>query len=103
MTALRHPVELFPTDPVFVEANHLVYSCVRDWAARGWRCGRCEVGIFILRPGEELPAPGRVCTVCQATVCLLQDRASMWRQPVRVAALVLLGTWPLLLIWALIG
>src|SRR5262249_7727182 len=60
---------------VLVAANHLVYYCERDPKAHGWRCGRCEVGVFLLAPGDALPRPGRTCGVCQAQICLLNNGA----------------------------
>jgi hypothetical protein len=89
---------------VLVAANHLVYYCERDLKAHGWRCGRCEVGIFMLAPGEGLPRPGRTCGVCQAQICLLNNGADWRRRPPLVAAVVaLVVTWPFLLLWALFG
>jgi hypothetical protein len=89
---------------VLVAANHLVYYCERDFKANGWRCGRCEVGIFVLAAGESLPRPGRTCGVCQAQVCLLNNAGDWRRRPSLVAAVVaLVVTWPFLLLWALFG
>jgi hypothetical protein len=88
-------------DPrVLVYSNHLVYYCFHDRGAQGWRCGRCEVGVFQPRPGESVPQPGRVCTVCQAEVCLLHAREPAWRRPLVAIIVVIIGTWPFLLWWA---
>ena len=90
-------------DPrVLVYANHLVYYCVHDRGIQGWRCGRCEVGVFQKLPGETVPRAGRVCTVCQAEVCLLHARAAIWRRPVFGILALIIGTWPFLL-WLAFG
>jgi hypothetical protein len=103
MKTARDPIELLSESPVLVQADHLVYRCSWDASSGGWRCGRCEVGTFMPRDDEPLPAPGRVCGVCRGTVCLLTERHSFRRYAARAAVLVLVSSWPVLLIWALIG
>jgi|RhiMetdeSRZDD1v2_1073273.scaffolds.fasta_scaffold2878408_1 hypothetical protein len=87
---------------VLVTANHSVYYCRRDRELRAWRCGRCEVGVLLARPGESVPEPGRMCGLCQAEVCRLEnDPPVTAKGAFNMLVTGLMVTWPLLLWWAL--